>query len=73
MTPLAVSALPSDPASRFADLFHIRPRWRPDDIGPFLKGLVNDGDKKAMDKLIVKFVRVVKEKDGQTWWYSRRT
>ena len=31
---------------------------------PFLKGLYRDGDNKERDKLITKFVRVVKEKEG---------
>lgn len=39
---------------------------------PFLKGLYRDGDSKERDKLVTKFARVVKEKEG-TWWYPRRT
>ena len=64
--------LPLQPAIRFADLFLTRARWRPDDMIPFLKGLYRDGDSKERDKLVTKFVRVVKEKEG-TWWYPRRT
>lgn len=59
-------------ATRFSDLFLTRPRWRPDEMSPFLRGLHPEGDTKARDKLIAKFVRVVKEKDG-AWWYPRRT
>lgn len=65
-------SLPAHPPTRFADLFLTRPRWRPDDMAPFLRGLYREGDSKARDKLIAKFVRVVKEKDG-SWWYPRRT
>lgn len=64
--------LPSHAATRFTDLFLTRNRWRPDDMEPFLRGLFPEGDKKARDKLVAKFVRVVKEKDG-SWWYPRRT
>jgi sister chromatid cohesion protein DCC1 len=72
ITPFPVYTLPLQSAIRFADLFLTRPRWRPDDMTPFLKGLYRDGDSKERDKLITKFVRVVKEKEG-TWWYPRRT
>lgn len=41
-------------------------------MAPFLRGLTRDGDTKARDKLVAKFVRVVREKEG-TWWYPRRT
>ena len=67
-----VHALPLHPPTRFADLFLTRPRWRPEEIIPFLRGLMRDGDTKERDKLVAKFVRVVREKEG-TWWYPRRT
>jgi sister chromatid cohesion protein DCC1 len=41
-------------------------------MAPFLRGLTRDGDNKERDKLVAKFVRVVKEKEG-VWWYPRRT
>ena len=72
MIPFPSHALPLHAATRFADLFLTRPRWRPDDMAPFLRGLTRDGDAKELDKLVVKHVRVVKEKEG-TWWYPRRT
>lgn len=72
ITSFPLHTLPLQPAIRFADLFLTRSRWRPDDMTPFLKGLYRDGDSKERDKLITKFVRVVKEKEG-TWWYPRRT
>lgn len=65
-------ALPAHPQTRFADLFLTRTRWRPDEMEPFLRGLFPMGDTKARDKLVAKFVRVVKEREG-TWWYPRRT
>jgi sister chromatid cohesion protein DCC1 len=57
---------------RFSDLFLTRARWRPEDMEPFLVGLTREGDKKERDKMVSKFVRVVKEKEG-VWWYPRRT
>ncbi|WVQ96516.1 hypothetical protein IAU59_003621 [Kwoniella sp. CBS 9459] len=75
ITHFPLSQLPLNPAQRFADLFLTRARWRPEEILPFLKGLTRDGDTKERDKLVQKFVRVVKEggKDGGAWWYPRRT
>jgi sister chromatid cohesion protein DCC1 len=72
ITPFPLHTLPLQPAIRFADLFLTRARWRPEEMTPFLKGLYRDGDNKERDKLITKFVRVVKEKEG-SWWYPRRT
>ncbi|TXT16010.1 hypothetical protein VHUM_00513 [Vanrija humicola] len=66
------AALPPDAATRFADLFLTRTAWRPDDMIPFLRGLFPAGDTKARDKLVAKFVRAVKGRDG-TWWHPRRT
>lgn len=64
-------ALPLHPPTRFSDLFLTRPRWRPAEMEPFLAGLFREGDTKARDKLVAKYVRVVKEREG-TWWYPRR-
>jgi sister chromatid cohesion protein DCC1 len=68
----AYHSLPSHVATRFADLFLTRPRWRPEDMTPFLRGLYPAYDSKAKDKLVAKYVRVVKDTDG-AWWYPRRT
>ncbi|WWD05076.1 hypothetical protein V865_003147 [Kwoniella europaea PYCC6329] len=68
-----ISSLPLQPSERFSDLFITRPKWRPEEIIPFLKGLTRDGDVKSRDKLVQKFVRVVKEKDGSMWWFPRRS
>lgn len=67
-----VHALPLHTATRFADLFLTRQRWRPDDMVPYLQGLYPAGDTKARDKLVAKFIRVVKGRDG-TWWHARRS
>lgn len=67
-----VHTLPSHAPTRFSDLFLTRQRWRPDEMTPFLRGLYPDGDSKARDKLVAKYIRVVKEKEG-VWWYPRRT
>ncbi|BEI86217.1 hypothetical protein CcaverHIS002_0605040 [Cutaneotrichosporon cavernicola] len=67
-----VHTLSAHAPTRFADLFLTRPRWRPSDMIPFLRGLYPDGDNKARDKLEAKYIRVVKEREG-AWWYPRRT
>ncbi|KAJ9107957.1 hypothetical protein QFC20_003642 [Naganishia adeliensis] len=75
LIPFSVSSLPTDPAQRFTDLFLTRAQWRPEDMQPFLKGLTPEGDRKAMDKLVVKYVRVVKESGkagNRVWWHARR-
>ncbi len=64
--------LPLHAPTRFADLFLTRQKWRPEEMIPFLRGLTRDGDKKELDKLVAKFVRVVKEREG-VWWFPRRT
>ncbi|WWC70958.1 uncharacterized protein I206_104910 [Kwoniella pini CBS 10737] len=72
ITHFPLSSLPIQPLQRFTDLFLTKSKWNPEEILPFLKGLTCEGDIKSRDKLIVKFVRVVKEKDG-IWWYPRRS
>ncbi|KAF8195807.1 sister chromatid cohesion protein Dcc1, partial [Mycena galopus ATCC 62051] len=62
------SALPVDPASRFIDLFLTRPRWKADDIAPFLSDIaVNTKDR---DKLLLKYTRSTT--DSQGVWYAKR-
>jgi hypothetical protein len=42
---------------------------------PFLRGLTPEGDRKALEKLVGKFVRVVKEGGpgkAVVWWFPRR-
>ncbi|KAJ9113181.1 hypothetical protein QFC22_006020 [Naganishia vaughanmartiniae] len=77
VVPFSVSTLPLDPAQRFSDLFATRAQWRPEDMQPFLRGLTPEGDRKALDKLVVKYVRVVKDsgkggKGSSVWWHARR-
>ncbi|KAJ9104618.1 hypothetical protein QFC21_002116 [Naganishia friedmannii] len=77
VVPFSVTSLPTDPAQRFSDLFATRSQWRPEDMQPFLRGLTPAGDRKALDKLVVKYVRVVKGsgKNGagaEVWWHARR-
>lgn len=71
ITPFSASSLPLDPPTRFADLFLTRARWLPAEMEPFLKGLTPEGDRKALERLVVKYVRVVKDR-GRVWWYARR-
>ena len=62
------SALPIDPASRFADLFLTRSRWKAEDIAPFLADIAIDS--KERDKLLLKFTRSIT--DAQGVWYTAR-
>ncbi|KDQ53546.1 hypothetical protein JAAARDRAFT_197354 [Jaapia argillacea MUCL 33604] len=64
------SSLPPDPSTRFSDLFLTRPRWRAEDLYPFLEGVAVDG--KERDKLLLKFARAVGGGDGEGVWYSSR-
>jgi len=62
------SALPVEPAARFADLFLTRPRWRADDIAPFLADIAINS--KERDKLLLKYARTTT--DSQGVWYTAR-
>ncbi|KAJ7180177.1 sister chromatid cohesion protein Dcc1 [Mycena crocata] len=54
------SALPVDPPSRFVDLFLTRPRWKAEDIAPFLSDIaINTKDR---DKLLLKYTRATTDK-----------
>ncbi|KAJ7368384.1 sister chromatid cohesion protein Dcc1 [Mycena albidolilacea] len=62
------SSLPIDPPSRFIDLFLTRPRWKADDIAPFLSEIaVNTKDR---DKLLLKYTRTTT--DSQGVWYTKK-
>jgi sister chromatid cohesion protein DCC1 len=63
------SSLPVDPAARFADIFLTRPRWKAEDIVPFLSDIAVDS--KERDKLLLKYARVNTDADGV--WYTART
>lgn len=56
------SALPVDHAARFADLFMIRPRWKVDEIAPFLSDVTVNA--KERDKLLLKFARASTDAEG---------
>jgi sister chromatid cohesion protein DCC1 len=58
-------SLPTDPVARFGDLFLTRPRWRQEDIIPFIEGITVDS--KDRDRLLIKFTRSTKDKDGTVW------
>ncbi|ORX37246.1 sister chromatid cohesion protein Dcc1 [Kockovaella imperatae] len=77
ITSFPVHELSLDPATRFSDLFLTRPKWLAEEMKPFLRGLVRDGDDKARDKLVGKYVRVVKTaaergEATEVWWYPRK-
>ncbi|CAL1707413.1 unnamed protein product [Somion occarium] len=62
------SALPTDPAARFTDIFLTRPRWKAEDISPFLEDIVVNN--KERDKLLLKYARAITDKEGV--WYTAR-
>ncbi|KAI0373427.1 hypothetical protein BV20DRAFT_1100060 [Pilatotrama ljubarskyi] len=62
------SALPNDPAARFAELFLARPRWKGDEIAPFLADVAVDS--KERDKLLLKHARAITDPEGI--WYTAR-
>ncbi|KAJ7781154.1 sister chromatid cohesion protein Dcc1 [Mycena metata] len=62
------SALPVDPPSRFIDLFLTRPRWKADEIGPFLSDIAVNT--KERDKLLLKYTRATT--DSQGVWYTKK-
>lgn len=68
LTYFPASTLPADPAARFADLFLARPRWKGDEISPFLNDIAVD--KKERDKLLLKYCRAITEA-GSVWYTSR--
>ena len=68
LTYFPASALPVDPVARFADLFLVRPRWKEDEILPFLNDIAID--KKDRDKLLLKYCRATAEA-GSVWYTAR--
>lgn len=62
------SALPTDPAARFADLFLTRNKWRVEDITAFLSDIAVNS--KERDKLLLKYCRALNE--GGAVWYTAR-
>ncbi|KAF7332079.1 Glutamine synthetase [Mycena kentingensis (nom. inval.)] len=62
------SALPVDPMSRFAALFLTRPRWKAQDLFPFLSDIALNS--KERDKLILKYTRSTT--DAGKIYYTKR-
>lgn len=62
---LLLSTLSRDPSTRFSELFSERAKWKSDDMKPFLDGLAVDD--KGRDKLVLKFVRKMRDADGEIW------
>ena len=62
------SALPVEPAARFGELFLTRPKWKSEDITPFLTDIAIDS--KERDKLLLKYARATTTPDGI--WYTAR-
>ena len=68
LTYFPASALPVDAGARFAELFLARPRWRGEEVAPFLGDISVDA--KERDKLLLKHARAVTDSDGI--WYTAR-
>ncbi|KAI9068334.1 hypothetical protein FKP32DRAFT_156883 [Trametes sanguinea] len=62
------STLPVEPGARFAELFLTRPRWKADEIVPFLSDIAVDS--KERDKLLLKHARAITDSEGI--WYTAR-
>ncbi|KAF8558056.1 hypothetical protein OG21DRAFT_1504749 [Imleria badia] len=65
---LAASTLPTDPAACFAELFLTRPRWKSDEIEPFLSDVAVNS--KERDRLLLKYARAMTTPEG-TWYTAR--
>ncbi|KAJ7638890.1 hypothetical protein FB45DRAFT_904169 [Roridomyces roridus] len=68
LTYFPCSASPVDPTSRFTDLFLTRPRWKADEIVPFLSDIAVST--KERDKLLLKYGRATT--DSQGVWYTKK-
>ncbi|KZW00287.1 hypothetical protein EXIGLDRAFT_667661 [Exidia glandulosa HHB12029] len=69
LTYLPSASLPMDPGLRFNDLFLVKPKWRADELVPFLKDIAIDA--KARDKLFLKWCRATTDADGAVWYTVR--
>jgi sister chromatid cohesion protein DCC1 len=63
------SSLPTDPLSRFNELFLMRSKWKEGDIIAFLEDIAVD--KKDVDRLLIKFARRSADRDGSVYFTAR--
>ncbi|KAF8621562.1 hypothetical protein AX15_007590 [Amanita polypyramis BW_CC] len=68
LTYFPATALPVEPAARFADLFLARPRWKEGEIASFLTDIAVNT--KERDKLLLKYCRSITE-SGSVWYTAR--
>lgn len=61
--------LPSDSLSRFNDLFLVRPKWKAEDMEPFLEDIAVD--KKEREKFLMKFTRTSTDDKGKKYYTAR--
>jgi sister chromatid cohesion protein DCC1 len=61
--------LPSDPLRRFNDLFLVRPKWKAEDMEPFLEDIAVD--KKEREKFLLKFTRASTDDKGNRYYTAR--
>jgi sister chromatid cohesion protein DCC1 len=63
--------LPSDPLTKFNDLFLVRPKWKAEDMEPFLEDVAID--KKEREKILMKFTRASTDDKGNKYYTARAT
>lgn len=62
--------LPDTPAERFTLLFKARPKWKEDDITPYLKNIL--GPNQKMSSLFLKYARSSKDENGDKIYSTRQ-
>jgi sister chromatid cohesion protein DCC1 len=61
--------LPSDPLSRFNYLFLVRPKWKAEEMDPFLEDIAVD--KKERERFLMKFTRASTDDKGNKYYTAR--
>jgi len=64
-----LSSLSPVVTQRFSDLFLTRPKWRAQDLMPFLQDVAIDG--KERDKMLLKYCRSTTDGSGCVWYTSK--
>lgn len=59
------TSLPADPRERFKSLFQCKPKWRGEDMEPFLEGIVTATQ--TSKRLLLKYARSVQTPDGRMY------
>ncbi|KAL6769983.1 hypothetical protein ACKKBG_A33125 [Auxenochlorella protothecoides x Auxenochlorella symbiontica] len=67
---LPLDSLPADPAGRFGALFAMRPRWRLEELEPYLQGLADPGQ--SLEGLLLKYTRAIQAQPSCPVLYAAR-